>query len=232
MGAQTPFVQLSHPSLLLQLRPGSSQSGCHCPTPSSGDCALLGPLTGLLIPRPSERLAILALPPMPPGRARCPLCTCTEPSSPVGLPTPSPKLLPTGSCDCDCRRLSPLPPLRGLCHLSGGSVTQSGAPEGPMDRAGKKPGDLLQPHPQTAGDPGELCHLWPQIPHPMAFCGACGESLLSLPPSLQAWGMPSQHPFFLFCRPPPLDRQGAQRACWPSSLSAPLCPAPDMRHLD
>ena len=126
MGAQTPFVQLSHPSLLLQLRPGSSQSGCHCPTPSSGDCALLGPLTGLLIPRPSERLAILALPPMPPGRARCPLCTCTEPSSPVGLPTPSPKLLPTGSCDCDCRRLSPLPPLRGLCHLSGASATAQG----------------------------------------------------------------------------------------------------------
>lgn len=59
VGAQAPSLRLGHPSLL-QLRPGSPQSRCHCPAPSSGGCAVLGALTGLLLPRPSERLAVLA----------------------------------------------------------------------------------------------------------------------------------------------------------------------------
>lgn len=64
-------------------------------------CSFPGPVRGWLSSQPAS---------MPPGRARCPLCTCTEPSSPAGLPTPSPEPLPTGSCDRDCRRLclSPL----------------------------------------------------------------------------------------------------------------------------
>ena len=84
----------AHASFLLQLRPGSSRRGCPAPHPPRGAvpswdplpaCSSLGPVRGWL-----------SLPPSLPG-ARRPLCTCTEPSSPAGLPT-SPKLLPTGSC--------------------------------------------------------------------------------------------------------------------------------------
>ena len=78
----------------------------------------------------------------------------------------------------------------------------------------------------------KLCHLWPQFPHPMAFCGGCGESPLSLPPSLPAWGTPSQHLFFPFLLASSTGQtDGAQRASGPLSLRASLCPAPDTRHL-
>lgn len=165
-GCSDPLPR-AHSLLLLQLRPGSSRRGCHCPAPSSGGCAILGPLTGLLIPRPGERLAVL--PPSLPG-ARRPLCTCTEPSSPAGLPT-SPKPLPTGSCATQggavgdggrgAREEGGQPPLQ-TCLDGEGPGALGGAQQAPCGtQVDRHPGDGRA----AQGSPGHTVSLSRAVSH-------------------------------------------------------------------
>ena len=61
----------------------------------------------------------------------------------------------------------------------------SGAPERPMGRAGRRPGDLIQRQPQTRGDVGRaFVTSGLSFPIPWPF-GGCGQSPLSLRPFLQ-----------------------------------------------